>query len=208
MTEKSRSLGRIGSFSLRRAYEVTVRLRLFERTASTARRILTILGAILHGAPDSQSGARPNPGNTMDRRELLLAVLAAGNGRPFSPVQIQKAMFLIDKNLPHLIHRGAHYNFEAYNYGPFDRTVYVEAESLRDEGRAIIAPSDTGRWNTYAASRKGLREGQESLERLKKKSHRYIVSVVDWVLEQSFGSLVKAIYDEYPDMKENSIFQG
>ena len=40
----------------------------------------------------------------MDRRELVLAVLAAGKGRPFSPAQIQKAVFLIDKNLPHLIH--------------------------------------------------------------------------------------------------------
>jgi hypothetical protein len=143
----------------------------------------------------------------MDRRELLLAVLASGKGRPFSPAQIQKAIFLIDTNLPHLIHRGARYNFVPYNYGPFDRNVYVEAENLQREGSAIIA-SPNGRWSTYAASDQGVKQGDLILGRLKRKSRTYVDSVVEWVLAQSFGSLVKSIYDAYPDMKENSIFQG
>jgi hypothetical protein len=146
--------------------------------------------------------------NLMDRRELLLAVLAAGKGRQFSPAQIQKAIFLIDRNLPHLVHRGPRYNFSAYNYGPFDRNVYVEAANLRSQGDAIIATANNGRWNMYAASESGIRHGQQILGRLRHKSQRYVESVVDWVLAQSFGSLVKAIYDEYPEMRENSIFQG
>jgi hypothetical protein len=143
----------------------------------------------------------------MDRRELLLAVLAAAKGRPFQPAQIQKAVFLIDKNLPHLIHHGLRYNFAPYNYGPFDRSVYVEAENLKAEGAAVIAPSDNGRWNTYSASDYGVKRGEAILGRLKLKSRRYIESIVEWVLAQSFGSLVKAIYDAYPEMKQNSIFQ-
>jgi hypothetical protein len=145
---------------------------------------------------------------SMDRRELLLAVLAAGGGRAFQPAQIQKAVFLITTNLPHLIHNGPRYNFQAYNYGPFDRNVYVEAEHLRDEGAALIAPSANGRWMTYAASDTGINRGQHILSRLTLKSRRYVGSVAGWVLAQSFGSLVKSIYDAYPEMKENSIFQG
>jgi hypothetical protein len=144
----------------------------------------------------------------MDRRELVLAVLAAGKGRAFSPVQIQKAVFLIDKNLPHLVHRGPKFDFVPYNYGPFDRGVYTEAENLQRDGDAIISPSSNGRWMTYAASKSGLASGDLVLQRLKLKSRRYIESVAEWVLAQSFGSLVKSIYDVYPDMKENSIFQG
>jgi uncharacterized protein len=144
----------------------------------------------------------------MDRRELLLAVLAAGKGRAFQPAQIQKAIFLVCKNLPHLVHSGPSYDFMAYNYGPFDRNVYVEAGNLQAEGAAIIAPSANGRWMTYAASDEGLRQGEMILTRLKSKSRRYIESVAEWVLAQSFGSLVKSIYDAYPEMKENSIFQG
>jgi hypothetical protein len=144
----------------------------------------------------------------MDRRELLLAVLAAGRGRAFHPAQIQKAIFLIDTNLPHLVHSGPRYKFAAYNYGPFDRNVYIEAEGLRDEGMAVIAPSANGRWMTYAASDAGLTRGEQILGRLKLKSRRYLESVAEWVLAQSFGSLVKSIYDAYPEMKKNSIFQG
>jgi hypothetical protein len=144
----------------------------------------------------------------MDRREILLAVLAAGRGRVFQPAQIQKAIFLIDRNLPHLVQEGPRYRFAAYNYGPFDRDVYVEAEHLRDEGVAVIAPSANGRWMTYAASDAGLRRGVELLNRMESKNRAYIESVAEWVLGQSFGSLVKSIYDAYPEMKENSIFQG
>lgn len=143
----------------------------------------------------------------MNRKELLLAVLAAGQGRAFQPAQIQKAVFLISTNLPHLVHVGPRYNFAAYNYGPFDRNVYVEAENLRDEGAAVIAPAANGRWMTYAASNVGLRRGEQILDRLKIKRRRYIESVAEWVLAQSFVGLVKSIYDAYPEMRENSIFQ-
>jgi len=144
----------------------------------------------------------------MDRRELLLVVLAAGRGRAFQPAQIQKAVFLIDRNLPSLVHSGPRYQFAPYNYGPFDRNVYVEAEYLREEGAVVIAPSAGGRWMTYAASDVGLKRGEEILGRLKLKSRQYIESIAEWVLAQSFGSLVKSIYDAYPEMRENSIFQG
>jgi uncharacterized protein YwgA len=144
----------------------------------------------------------------MDRRELLLSVLAAGGGRAFHPVQIQKAIFLIDKNLPELVRRKPRYKFTPYNYGPFDHNVYVEAKHLRNEGAAIIAPAPNGRWMTYAASDQGIQRGEELLASLKPKHRRYIESVAGWVLSQSFGSLVKSIYDAYPEMKANSIFQG
>jgi len=144
----------------------------------------------------------------MDRRELVLAVLAAGKGRAFSPAQIQKAVFLIDKNLPHLVHRGPRFEFAPYNYGPFDRNVYVEAENLQREGAAEISPSPNGRWMLYRASENGLAQGELVLQRLKLKTRRYVDSVAEWVLAQSFGSLVKSIYEIYPEMRENSIFQG
>src|ERR1700704_660608 len=96
----------------------------------------------------------------MDRRELLLAVLAAGRGKAFNPAQVQKTVFLISTNLPNLVHRGGEFNFVPYNYGPFDKNVYVEAERLRDEGLVTIVPSENGRWMTYAASNDGIRRGE------------------------------------------------
>lgn len=143
----------------------------------------------------------------MDRREIVLTVLTAGKGRAFSPAQIQKAVFLVDKNLPRLVDRGGGFNFVPYNYGPFDRDVYSEADNLQRDGAAIISPSSNGRWMTYAASDLGIKRGEKLLAQMSVKNRRYVESVAEWVLAQSFGSLVKSIYDLYPKMRANSIFQ-
>ena len=57
-------------------------------------------------------------------------------------------------------------------------------------------------------SEAGLVRGERLLATLDRDSRTYIDDVVRWALAQSFGSLVKSIYEAYPEMKENSIFQG
>jgi hypothetical protein len=85
--------------------------------------------------------------------------------------------------------------------------VYNEATSLALAGEAIVAPSGTGRWKTYAASDEGLGRGQEILGSLPAETREYLEGVAGWVRSLSFGSLVKSIYDAYPEMKQNSIFR-
>ena len=144
---------------------------------------------------------------TMNRQELLLAILAAANGRAFHPAQLQKAMFLIDRNVPGVVDDGPSFHFVPYNYGPFDKSVYVEAERLRDQGDAVIAPAPGGRWRTYAATAAGINLGRQILARLNDDRQRYLSSIAEWVLARSFGDLVKSIYETYPEMRANSIFQ-
>ena len=107
-----------------------------------------------------------------------------------------------------IVDDGQSFNFAAYDYGPFDSDVYAEARHLRTEGRAVIAPSGYGRWDTYAASELGIADGQRLLESLAPAHQDYIRQVADWVLGQLFTSLVKSIYETYPEMRANSIFQG
>jgi hypothetical protein len=144
----------------------------------------------------------------MSRGELLLAVLAASNGRPFTPVQLQKAVFLITENLDDIVDRGPTFNFAPYDYGPFDADVYNVAQKLANDDLVIIAPSAHGRWNTYAASEEGLDRGDELLNELDEEEREYINSTVKWIRSQSFSSLVKSIYKAYPEMKANSVFKG
>jgi hypothetical protein len=140
----------------------------------------------------------------MNRRDLVLAVLASSEGRPYTPAQLQKAVFLISRNLPRLFH-GPGFKFVPYDYGPFDSDVYNEVENLRQAGDAIIA---VGRWNTYAASEAGLKRGRGLLADLDQPARQYVEKVSEWVRAQSFSSLVKSIYDAYPEMRANSIFRG
>ncbi len=139
----------------------------------------------------------------MQPPETVLAILASANGQPLTPVQLQKAAFLLDRNG---VARG--FQFRPYDYGPFDRVVYDEAVALAERGLVSINPAQWGRWNVYAATAEGIEAGREILDDLPPEHAGYVREVVKWVRNQSFASLVKSIYQQYPDMKENSVFQG
>ena len=142
----------------------------------------------------------------MKREELLLAVLAAARGRAYQPVQIQKAMFLLNQNVPDLITGGDGYNFEPYDYGPFDKQVYKDAETLSGFGLVEVTPAPSGRWKRYAVSGEGLECGEALLQDLSKEHRKYIEDISKWVRSLGFNQLVKSVYDAYPEMKKNSIF--
>ena len=142
----------------------------------------------------------------MKREDLLLAVLAAAEGRAYQPVQIQKVMFLLDQNVPELITDGDGYNFEPYDYGPFDKQVYKDAETLNSFDFAEITSSPNGRWKRYAASGEGLERGEAILDSLSEAHKNYVCAISEWVRSLGFNQLVKSVYEAYPDMKRNSIF--
>ena len=145
----------------------------------------------------------------MNRRDLMLAILAASGGQAYTPVQIQKAAFLVVENLGGaLISEGPSFNFSAYDYGPFDRDVYVVADELRELGLADICNASGGRWKTYAPTNEGVRAGSEILQTMAGSDRDYIQRVSVWVRRLSFAALVKSIYEAYPQMRENSIFAG
>src|SRR5258708_5504089 len=100
---------------------------------------------------------------SMNRRDLVLAVLAASQGRSLTPVQMQKAAFLVTTNIPQVVTEGPLFNFVPYDYGPFDKDVYAEAHALAACGEAVVAPSAQGGWNTYGGTAQGLQPGQQNL---------------------------------------------
>jgi hypothetical protein len=142
----------------------------------------------------------------VNRRDAILAILASANGQSLTPVQLQKAAFLLDRN--GIIDEAPGFEFVPYDYGPFDRAVYDEATALAMQGRTCVNPSPWGRWKVYSATDDGIAAGREVLGRLPSHLSAYVAEVSDWVRKQSFSSLVKSIYEKYPEMRANSIFQG
>jgi uncharacterized protein len=141
----------------------------------------------------------------MKRQDVLLAIMGAADGRSFSPVQLQKAVFLIDRNLRGVFESNSHFNFAPYDYGPFDREVYVEASALASNEFASIAKGASG-YLEYAVTDKGLPRAKELLQTLGEDQRAYVLSVVEWVRSLGFAKLVKSIYEAYPDMRANSVF--
>lgn len=144
----------------------------------------------------------------MDRKSLLLAALASGGGAAYTPVQVQKLLFLIQKNLPDIVISTDKFDFKPYDYGPFDKEVYAECELLEKEGLLETLTVSGRTWKTYKLSESGCQSGQASLSCLPPSEKKYIQKLSAFVRQLSFSELVSVIYKTYPEMRSNSVFQG
>ena len=52
----------------------------------------------------------------------------------------------------------------------------------------------------------GQRAGEQELNALPLKVREYVGQISEWILTQSFATLVGSIYKAYPRMRANSIF--
>ena len=141
----------------------------------------------------------------MNRIDLVLAGLAAGGSSLHTPVQIQKLFFLIDRNIGEAV-GGPHFNFEPYSYGPFDKSIYSDLRALTQEG--LVEPVPDRNWISYRLTERGQERAGDLLGRLPEPASDYIRRASHFVRTLSFQKLVAAIYQAYPEMRSNSVFQG
>lgn len=135
----------------------------------------------------------------------MLAAMSPARTGSFSPVQVQKLFFLLDENVA-VQTKGPHFDFEPYDYGPFDKDVYLELEKLHLNGLVeILRPRGHGS-RVYKLTDKGFETGKRDFEKLPEDVRRYIREAVSFVQDLSFAELVSAIYKAYPEMRVNSVF--
>ena len=143
----------------------------------------------------------------MNRNDFVLAVFASSNNAIYSPVQIQKLFFLIEKKIPELSENN-YFNFTPYNYGPFDPEIYDVISELVNNGDLKLINYPNSRIIKYSTTDKGQIRGKQILQSLGENTISKIKILSEFVRKLSFSELVSAIYKEYPGMKENSIFRG
>jgi len=141
------------------------------------------------------------------RKDWTLLAICAADAKGLSPVQLQKTLFLLGRELPEEVGH-AYYDFRPYHYGPFDRTVYSDAEVLAESGHVAITQRDGESWSRYLATAKGCERAEAIKKEAPASAVAYLQRVVDWALRQSFQQLVRSIYARYPEMRANSVFQG
>ncbi len=141
----------------------------------------------------------------MERKNYVLAVMATAGGTEHTPVQIQKLFFLLDKKIPGAV-GGPYFDFVAYDYGPFDSEVYEVIHELEDDGDAETCDGSLRRYKLTAP---GQQKGSSLLlEEFDLQTGEYIKKLSAWVRSLSFAELVSAVYQEFPEMKANSVFRG
>lgn len=137
---------------------------------------------------------------TRDDIVLLLAGGAEGP-YPFDPVRLMKGAFLVSQ-------RGRAewrdlFNFEAYDYGPFDRGVYDVRDRLIYSDLLEAIP---GRYDSYRLTG----AGSEQVRVLKDAfgdDADWIRRIGRYVTTRSFASLLNEVYDAHPEFAVRSRFR-
>jgi hypothetical protein len=148
-------------------------------------------------------------GRSMNRQDWLLLVVAQGDAKPLQAVQLQKSLYLIQRNLGNeRLHTDTYYEFINYDYGPFCLGIYQDAEKLRDLGLIEIRREPYSSVKYYSATSAGKAKAQELLPELDQTSRSFVQRLIAWILSLNFVQLITAIYAAYPETKENSVFKG
>ncbi|MBI4506702.1 MAG: hypothetical protein HY691_14300 [Chloroflexi bacterium] len=142
---------------------------------------------------------------SLERKDWALLAIAAAKGEPVSPVQLQKSLFLLGRELGNLVGE-EFYEFEPYNYGPFAIAVYQDAEELAEEALITITRPPHSRYNKYRATAAGLEEAARIRDQAPARAAAYLDKAVAWARRLSFSELVQAIYAKYPETRVNSVF--
>ena len=134
----------------------------------------------------------------------MLAAMAPSNGKPYSPVQMQKLLFLLDREAG--LSDGPFFDFQPYSYGPFDKAVYEVLEDLAASG--LVTINHDGVTRIYSLTPTGQSAANGILKKIQSLHvRRFFRRVSKFVLEHSFTQLISAIYKAYPEMKVNSVFR-
>lgn len=143
----------------------------------------------------------------MQPKDWTLLVIASALKEALMPVQLQKSLFLISKNVP-VAAEGPFYQFVPYDYGPFNSDVYADAAELEDEGLVVITRPPQTRYKTYRATDAGKAAAERLRVGLPENARQYVAEVVNFTQSVTFNQLVSAIYKHYPEMKANSVFKA
>lgn len=149
-------------------------------------------------------GTQGSQSLAVDRKDWLLSAIAQSGTDGLSPIQIQKIMFLLKMEAKKHV-GAAFYEFEAYNYGPFNSTIYRDVETLVEGG--FVRQESAGSYARVMVTSSGLTEAKRLKTALPEGGRKYLKSVVKWVSSVSFNQLLKSIYAKYPEYAVNSVFR-
>lgn len=132
----------------------------------------------------------------MTKKDIILYVLSIASDNTLSPVQIQKLLFLIDKEC----NIGKHFfKFVAYDYGPFDKTIYNELDELvKSDDVDVLISHGVRQYKLINHKITQLEFTDDVSEKIKQ--------LCEFVKSCSFKELLVDIYKKYPEMAKNTAF--
>ncbi len=138
----------------------------------------------------------------VSRSDILLAIIAAANGKELSRVHLQKVAFLVSEEFKGKL-PADFYTFDKHKYGPFCIDIYNDTDMLLYWECIRTKPAAERNHESYSISERFDLDGLELDDDIK----RFIKNTVAWVADMSFSELVRTVYRLYPEFLERSTFE-
>lgn len=133
----------------------------------------------------------------LSRDDCLLLFIGLPGGKFYTDqIRVMKGMFLLDKEGPQELQNL--YEFEPYDYGPFDTQIYRDLDSLEAQGLIEIRHIAGTNRQVYGLTARG----QERADKLMTDAPQSITAAIraakELVTSRSFTSLLQYVYSKYP----------
>lgn len=133
-----------------------------------------------------------------NRKDILIAIVAAAGEKGLDPVQLQKSVFLVGEKFEGCLPEDF-YQFKPHDYGPMAVDVYRDIEACCYD-RSVDVRADADNRPNYLVR-------EQTKGALPDRLDSEIRRIVAWVTCMSFNELIRAIYYRYPEQQENSKFR-
>jgi hypothetical protein len=140
---------------------------------------------------------------TLTPDDILLLVADGASGRfPLDPIRLMKGAFLAWKQGPD--EWSKLFDFVAYDYGPFDSSVYRSRDDLIRRG--LLGAAGQGRYDRYWVTPAGEQRVARLNATVSKEVVDFLHQVGAYVTSRSFADLLREIYATFPSFAERSVF--
>jgi uncharacterized protein len=128
----------------------------------------------------------------------------AGGRYPLDRIRMQKAVFLLTR-------RGTFswrdlYSYEPYDWGPYCRVLTEDLRALAAKGLVRVAPAGGSHYGRYILTQKGQQLASVVWPRLHDEERAFLCSVRSYVTNKDFNSLLREVYNAYPEFATNSVW--
>lgn len=133
---------------------------------------------------------------------LLLFLGADGCEHDTDQVRVMKGLFLLSQTDGHPAREV--YEFEPYDYGPFDGRIYRDLEALRLDGLVRVIQAGGSR-KVYRLTEEGRRRFEELRAMTREEETEPVVEAKRRVTSMDFDALLADIYRRFPEFAVNSV---
>lgn len=142
----------------------------------------------------------------LSRDDWLLLFIGLPGGKFYTDqIRVMKGMFLLDMEGPQELRDL--YDFQPYDYGPFDTRVYRDLDRLEAQGLVDVRYIIGTNRQVYGLTAKGEQRMKEVLEEAPKQIVAALREIKELVTSRSFTSLLQHVYDKYPAYAAHTVIR-